>query len=51
MRGKGALLELFRRFVRPGWRADMVAAFFSGGLRCIAPRKKVALENLRQAYP
>ena len=51
MKGKGAILDLFRRFVRPGWRADFVAAFFSGGLRCIAPRKKVALENLRQAYP
>ncbi len=51
MRGKAAILELFRRFARPGWRADVVAAFFSGGLRCIAPRKKEALENLRQAYP
>ena len=28
-----------------------MAAFFSGGLRCIRPRKKEALDNLLQAYP
>lgn len=51
MKGKAAILDGLRKWVRPGLRADALAAFLSGGLRLIGPRRKVALENLRLAYP
>ncbi len=51
MKGKAAALDAFRKWVRPGLRAKAVAAFFSGGLRLIGPRREVALENLRLAFP
>lgn len=51
MKGKAAVLDGLARWIRPGIRAKAAAAFFSGGLRLAGPRRKVALENLRMAYP
>lgn len=51
MKGKAAVLDAISRFCRPGWRARAVAAFFSGGLKCIRPRSAVARENLRMVFP
>jgi len=51
MKGKAAVLDMMRKFSRRGWRAHCVAGFFSGALKCIRPRKDVALENLRLAFP
>jgi len=51
MKGRAAVLDRIRKWVRPGWRAAAVASFFSGGLMLIRPRGKVALDNLRQAFP
>ncbi|HPR90291.1 MAG: lysophospholipid acyltransferase family protein [Synergistaceae bacterium] len=51
MRGKAAVLDAIAAFSRPGWRARTVAAFFSGGLKCIRPRNAVARENLRMVFP
>lgn len=51
MKGRAAFLDGIRKFTRVGWRANVVAAFFSGGLKCIQPRKDVALENLHTAFP
>ncbi len=51
MKGKAAVLDSLRKWVRPGFRAKAAAAFFSGGLRLVGPRRRVALENLSLAYP
>ena len=51
MKGRAAVLDGIRKWIRPGWRAAAVAFFFSGGLRLVRPRQKVALENLRLAFP
>jgi KDO2-lipid IV(A) lauroyltransferase len=51
VKGRAAVLDCIRKWIRPGWRATAVASFFSGGLRLIRPRRKVALENLRLAFP
>jgi KDO2-lipid IV(A) lauroyltransferase len=51
MKGRAAVLDCIRKWIRPGWRAAAVASFFSCGLRIIRPRRKVALDNLRLAFP
>jgi len=51
LKGRAAVLNGIREWIRPGWRALAVASFFSGGLRIIRPRRNVALENLRLAFP
>ena len=51
MKGKAELFDRIRRLVRPGWRAAFLAGILSGGLKCLRPRMKVALENLKVAYP
>ena len=41
------LLQIFQKFVAPGWRASLSAAIFDNLLCLIGPRKKVALENMK----
>jgi KDO2-lipid IV(A) lauroyltransferase len=51
MKGRAAVLDGIRKWIRPGWRTRAVASFFFGGLMLIRPRRNVALDNLRQAFP
>ena len=44
-------LRLFQAFSKPGWRADAVAAFFSGLLKLLSPRRKRIDSNLALVYP
>ncbi len=51
MRGKARAINLLARFTRRGWRAGLLAGVLAGGLKCVRPRGRVAVENLRLAYP
>ncbi|HPA58951.1 MAG TPA: lysophospholipid acyltransferase family protein [Synergistales bacterium] len=44
-------LEAVRKWIRPGWRADLVSGVLYGSLRVVAPRREVALRNMEIAFP
>jgi KDO2-lipid IV(A) lauroyltransferase len=44
-------LEAVRNWVRPGWRANLLTAVLRVALWVIAPRGKVALQNMEIAFP
>jgi len=46
-----ALFSGLRSFSAPGWRASALAWLLGWGLRRAKPRKNVALDNLRRAFP
>ena len=45
------LLECIRKWTRPGWRSSFVTRFVYVLLRIVRPRKGVALENMKIAFP
>ena len=51
MSWKVCVLEGFRKSIRPGWRAKLSAGFIYSVLSAVRPRKQVALDNLKTAFP
>lgn len=51
MAWKSSAIRALSRLLRPGLSASCAAAFFSGALKLIAPRRDVAERNIRRALP
>ena len=51
MKIAAASVELLRHMAAPGWRSKAVFHFIHAMFRVIRPRRKVALDNIAQAFP
>lgn len=51
MKSASLAIEALRHAAARGWRADAVASLLCGLLRMTGPRRRVAIQNLRLAFP